>query len=722
MMESETARASDRATARHVFDFDAPPPVAPHALPSLVGGKGAGLTVMAHELGLPVPPGFTITTEACREYLAGSWPSRLDDELHAHVDRLAERVGRRFGDPADPLLVSVRSGAPVSMPGMMDTILNLGLNEATTRGLAVATGDDSFATDCLRRFRAGYLAVVEGDSVPQDPWIQLRSAIEAVFRSWNGERARAYRRREVIPDDLGTAATVQAMVFGNRGGDSGTGVLFTRNPSTGERQLYGDVMFNAQGEDVVAGGHEPEPISVLDERLPEVAAELREYAQRLERHFADLCDVEFTIEDGRLWLLQVRDGKRSPAAALRMAIEMAEDPGFPVSKADAVRRVAHLLADPLRVFVRTQDGPAPITAGLPASPGVATGAIVTSSEAAEAEAASGKAVILVRPETSPEDVRGMARAAGVLTARGGLASHAAVVARGWGIPAVVGATAVQPGDGEVVIDGRTFSAGKEITIDGGSGEVYAGRLHGRWEVAPETATLTAWASELGIELPTSAAEAVATSGPEPIQGATAGEALTAEDVLRALLIKGSVAGEQLAEALLATPEAIEPLVSGLVQHGLAERSGGAIRLSARGRLKADAAIAADRGAIGPDRAVGYVEAFHPLDRRVKEAVTAWQMRGDAINDHTDEAYDARVLDDLSAVHADAAEWLRPLTTAIPRFAAYRVRLERALSRARDDDQRYVASPRVDSFHGVWFELHEELIRLAGRRRAEEGSA
>jgi len=250
------------------------------------------------------------------------------------------------------------------------------------------------------------------------------------------------------------------MVFGNRGADSGTGVLFTRYPSTGEPTLYGDIMFDAQGEDVVAGGHAPQPLAVLNERLPDVAADLRRHAHLLERHYADLCDVEFTIDRGQLWLLQVRVGKRSPRAALRMAIDMAEDEEFPLSRAEAVRRVAHHLADPPRIFARAGDRPAPIATGLPASPGVATGAIVTSSYAAEAAADAGQRVILVRSETSPEDVRGMARAAGVLTARGGLASHAAVVARGWGIPAVVGAAGVRPADESVEMDGRTLPVGR----------------------------------------------------------------------------------------------------------------------------------------------------------------------------------------------------------------------------------------------------------------------
>jgi pyruvate,orthophosphate dikinase len=709
----------------YVYDLDAPPPAPPDELKRLIGGKGTSLTVMANELGLAVPPGFTITTDACGQYLAGRWPPGLDGELRAHMARLEGRIGRHFGDPADPLLVSVRSGAPVSMPGMMDTILNLGLSQASARGLAAASGDEAFAADCLRRFREGYRAVIGTDEVPDDPWLQLRAAVEAVFRSWNSERARAYRRREEIPDDLGTAVTVQAMVFGNRGADSGSGVAFTRNPSTGERQLYGDVIFDAQGEEVVAGGHATQPLAVLDERLPDVAAELRRHADLLEHHFADLCDIEFTIERGRLWLLQVRVGKRSPRAALRIAVEMAEDPDFPCSRDEAVQRVAHLLADPPRVFVREDDGATPIASGLPASPGVASGEIVTSSEAAEAAAAAGRQVILVRTETSPEDVRGMACAAGVLTARGGLASHAAVVARGWGIPAVVGAAAVTPGDEAVDIDGRVVPVGEEITIDGGNGEIYAARLAGHWEVAPEVATLLEWAAELGIEVGARKVPAAR----ESVQVATAeapsetaqlepARELSDDDLLRALLVKGAATPEQLGDALLMSTDRLGPPVDRLVRGGLTERAAGAIRLSPVGKLKAGALFDADRAALGEDQCVAYLESFHALDRRMKEVVTAWQMHGEELNDHSDADYDARVLDELATLHAEAADWLVPLCASLPRFGVYRSRLTRAADLARAGDPRYVASPRVDSYHSVWFEFHEDLIRLAGRRRSE----
>ncbi len=337
-------------------------------LKRLLGGKAANLAVMARDLDLPVPPAFTISTVACNEYLAHGWPAGLDAELREHMATMEARVGRRFGDPTDPLLVSVRSGAPVSMPGMMDTILNLGLNAATTAGLAARSKSPKFAANCQKRFVAMFRDIVGVEAVPEDPWQQLRSAVEAVFRSWNGDRARTYRQREGISDDLGTAVTVQAMVFGNRSVDSGTGVLFTRNPATGEPTLYGDVMFNAQGEDVVAGTHRTEPIAVLDERMPRVARELRDAATRLERHHADLCDIEFTIEHGTLWMLQCRVGKRSPQAALRIAVDMAEDPDFPLSRDAAVRRVGSILANPPTITTG-RDGGAPALA--PGAPGIA---------------------------------------------------------------------------------------------------------------------------------------------------------------------------------------------------------------------------------------------------------------------------------------------------------------------------------------------------------------
>jgi pyruvate,orthophosphate dikinase len=710
----------------YVYDCDQRHDLSLAQVKQLIGSKAANLSVMALDLGLPVPPAFTVSTAACNEYLAHGWPESLDGELREHMARMEDLVGRRFGDPANPLVVSVRSGAPISMPGMMDTILNLGLNDATTAGLAASTSSPKFAANCRSRLEAMFRDIVGVDDVPAEPWDQLRAAIEAVFRSWNSDRARTYREREGISGDLGTAVTVQAMVFGNRSVDSGTGVLFTRNPATGESAPYGDVMFNAQGEDVVAGTHRTEPLAVLDERMPAVGRELSEYAARLERHHADLCDIEFTIEHGKLWLLQCRVGKRSPQAALRIAVDMAEDPDFPVTRAEAVERVAALLVDPpTQTAERGDIGPA-LTTGLPASPGVACGEIVTSADAAVAAAEAGRTVILVRSETSPDDVHGMARAAGILTSTGGLASHAAVVARGWGIPAVVGAAAVRVAGEAVVLGDRTLAAGEMITIDGSSGEVFAGAVAGGATIVPEAATLLGWARELGIEIggpgAGSMVDATSTAAPAPPEAA----APTTDDVLRALVVKGYATPEGAATALLASPEDAGALLDRLVADGLVEMAAGSFRLTADGRAVGAEKIAQDRATWGLENALAALDAFIGLDHRMKEAVTAWQMREvdgkQTFNDHGDPAYDAKVLGDLASLHADASAWLWPLISGLPRLAAYHERLERAAAAAAAGDQRYVASPRVDSYHGIWFELHEDLILLAGRTRAEEVAA
>ncbi len=709
------------ALTADIVDLDSPVWLSTAQLTPLIGGKAANLMVMATELGLPVPPAFTITTTVCNSYLTEGWPAGLDDQLRAHVRRMEGQVGRGFGNPANPLLVSVRSGAPVSMPGMMDTILDLGLNEATAAGLGAVSGDTGFAADCLRRFREMYLDIV-GCDAPDDPWLQLRGAVEAVFRSWNSDRACAYRAHEGIADDLGTGVTVQAMVFGNWGADSGTGVLFTRSPATGVPALYGDVMFRAQGEDVVAGAHKPQSLATLDDRLPAVAAELRRYADVLERYYADLCDIEFTIERGKLWMLQVRIGKRSPRAALKIAVDMASEPGFPCSRAEAVRRTARYLASPPLVFVRRPGGQPALTVGLPASPGVATGEIVTTPEGAELADAASRAVILVRAETSPSDVRGMAHAAGILTARGGLASHAAVVARGWGIPAVVGAAAVQVSEDQIIVAGRILREGEHLSIDGSTGEVFAGDLAGSREIAPEAATLLAWAKELDIEI----GSQDASRSVEVTAGETAVGQVTTNDLLQALLIKGSMPADQLAATVSGDPALIGSLTRQLVAAGLAEVAGDACRLSGAGRLRALEAFETDRGLVGAAQAAGLYAAFGPLDHRMKDIVTAWQLRStDAepqFNDHLDAGYDATVLDLLADLHADTAAWIAPLAAAFPRFGRYQARLSRALAAARGSDQRFVASPRVDSYHSVWFELHEDLIRLAGHRRQDEEAA
>jgi pyruvate,orthophosphate dikinase len=472
----------------------------------LLGGKGAGLATMTAELGLAVPPGFVITTDAFHAFHREGSLDFLVDELRVAVDRLEVAVGRELGDGDQPLVVSVRSGAPVSMPGMMDTILNLGLTDETTRGLAALT-NAPFANECRERFDKMFSEIVlaahdDGTSpgVPADAWTQLLLAIEAVFRSWDSSRAIEYRRVEAIPDDLGTAVTVQAMVFGNSGPDSGTGVVFTRDPSTGEHVLFGDYLSDAQGEDVVAGTHQTVPLTQMETVVPGAYAELLEVLDGLERHTADICDVEFTVENGKLWILQSRVGKRTPLAAVEVAVAMATDPDFPLSLAGAIGCVTGGQLDTVLSATHAVTTAEPIAGGLGASPGLATGqAYFSADDAVDAVDAAdqGVAVVLVRPETSPADVHGMGVAQGILTSTGGLASHAAVVARGWGIPAVVGV-----GEGLAVFErhavagAHTINEGDVITIDGTSGDVFRDvvDLH-ESDIAPATETFLAWVDD-----------------------------------------------------------------------------------------------------------------------------------------------------------------------------------------------------------------------------------
>jgi pyruvate,orthophosphate dikinase len=524
---------------------------------NLLGGKGSGLAEMAN-LGLPVPPGFTITTEVCTFYYAND--KRYPKELRAQVDKALAQVGRItgkiFGDTTNPLLVSVRSGARASMPGMMDTVLNLGLNDKTVEALAKKSGDRRFAYDSYRRFitmysdvvlgvghehfeelldhhkeRQGYsldtdltdddwAALVErykkrlqeqrGEPFPQDPHEQLWGAIGAVFGSWMNQRAITYRRLNNLPESWGTAINVQAMVFGNMGDTSATGVAFTRNPSSGERKLYGEFLINAQGEDVVAGIRTPQEISEaarkeagsdkpsMEKTLPKAYAELTRIYNKLERHYRDMQDMEFTVEQGKLWMLQTRNGKRTAKAALRIAVELANE-GL-ISKNEAVLRIEPLSLDQLlHPTIDPRAHRRIVATGLPASPGAASGEIVFSSDEAAQLKADGKKVILVRVETSPEDIHGMHAAEGILTTRGGMTSHAAVVARGMGKPCVSGAGSlrVDYAAGTMTAGGHTFKKGDHVTVDGSTGQVLAGKVEMiEPQMSGEFATLIGWADKV----------------------------------------------------------------------------------------------------------------------------------------------------------------------------------------------------------------------------------
>lgn len=511
---------------------------------SLLGGKGAGLTEMTR-VGLPVPPGMIVTTEACNAYSTNSngFPEGMWEQVLEGLRVIERQTGKIFGDADNPLLISVRSGAAFSMPGMMDTILNLGLNETTVQGLAKQTGDLRFALDAYRRFASLFGEIVLGvehekfqrvidrykaqttggrdmdlspeqlgeiisaqkqiifaehrNTIPDDPYEQLRVAIKAVFNSWMGRRAVDYRRINRIPDNLGTAVNIQAMVYGNMGEDCATGVAFTRNPSTGVKEIYGEYLLNSQGEDVVAGIRTPNPIKQLREELPEAYEQFITIANLLEQHYKDMQDVEFTIERGKLWMLQTRTGKRTGAAAVRVAVEMVNE--ALIDKATAVNRVTpehldqllHPMVDP------NTDSPV-LTKGLPASPGAAQGQVVFSPDEAEELAREGAKVVLVRQETSPDDFHGMVAAQAIVTARGGMTSHAAVVARGMGKCCVSGVSAINIdyGQQQFNVNGTVVTKGEWITVDGSNGRIYIGKAK---TIQPELdehfQELMSWADE-----------------------------------------------------------------------------------------------------------------------------------------------------------------------------------------------------------------------------------
>jgi len=525
---------------RYVYDFDEPS----EGGRELLGGKGVGLAEMT-QLGVPVPAGFTITTDACRAYRsnAKALPDGLSDEIDRHLEALERKSGKRFGDTSDPLLVSVRSGAAVSMPGMMDTILNLGINDEAVQGLAGATANERFANDSYRRLIQMYGEVVDGIAghrfeqaltdlkksrgvsqdvdlaaedlgeliatykkiyeeetgagFPQDPRDQLTRAVEAVFDSWDAPRAIVYRRRYDISDELGTAVNVVQMVFGNKGEESGTGVAFTRDPSTGEPGLYGEFLANAQGEDVVAGIRTPEPLARMEQQLPAAFQQLLETMRRLEEHYRDMQDIEFTVEDNALYLLQTRSAKRTAAAAVKSAVDMVDE-GL-ISREQAVTRIDPAQLDQLLHPMIDPTADWEVAAkGLNASPGAACGKIVLDADTAEERGAAGESVILVRWETTPDDIHGLIQAAGILTAHGGMTSHAAVVARGMGKPCVAGcdALSIDLDARTITLGTQTLSEGDVLTIDGGTGAVIIGQVP---LVAPEVnddlETILGWGDE-----------------------------------------------------------------------------------------------------------------------------------------------------------------------------------------------------------------------------------
>lgn len=752
--------------------------------PGLLGGKGAALVRMT-ELGLPVPPGFVLTTAACRRVLEAGWHAALDGALAAGVSWIEDQLDRRLGDPEAPLLVSVRSGAPVSMPGMMDTVLNVGMTETVAEALSRQRGG-SFGWDTARRFIQSYAAVVAtapaglvgrlsaeclgpdggrslppealaaatrqlrgelaaaGHAIPDDPVMQIQQAARAVLASWNSERAILYRQVEGIADDLGTAVTVQAMTFGNLGERSGTGVAFSRDPSTGRPILVGEFLPAAQGEDVVSGTHATRSLAEMRSVWPETSDELAAAAALLERDLAGVADIEFTVEDGALWLLQVRPGKLSPRAALRAAIDMAEDPDFPLDRSGALARVGRILADPPTAPVPESPAPAVevLADGLAASPGRAVGVVCTGIDETLARAGRGERVILIRRETSPADVAGMAEAAGLVTTLGGIVSHAAVVARSWGIPAVVGAAAIEVRAGGIAVAGSHVACGETVTADGDRGLLLRGAHPGSRTELAEVRVLRAWRAELE---PRAAPRTVTEPDPEagpaldpvagpvvdleagPVVDAVAGPVLDPVEVRRIVGLKGMVSADSLVDVLGCEPHQAVAAVAALVDEGVArELPGGRVRLTTEALAEVDDLFRRDaarlRTAIEP-----VMVHFHSVDQDFKELVTSWQMRvvndTEVVNDHTDEAYDNALIVQLrDEIHPRVLAVVEEVSAAEPRLARYRNRLDTALAAVQEGDVQMMAHPLRDSYHTVWFEFHEELIRLSGRTRASEAAA
>ncbi|MEV5835453.1 pyruvate, phosphate dikinase [Nocardia sp. NPDC052112] len=709
-----------------------------------LGGKAWSINRM-RALGLPVPPAIVATTDNCHAYYANGQqlPPELWQRILDGLRVLEQGTGRRFGSTDKPLLVSVRSGAARSMPGMMDTVLDLGINSEIEAALAAESGDPEYAADTHHRFREAYRQVVLGDmngTVPADPWRQLRGAVEAVFASWNSPRAQAYRRNRGLGDEGGTAVTVQAMVFGNLDDRSGTGVLFTRDPRTGEHEPFGEWLPRGQGEDVVSGRSDPQPLQALADLLPDVHAQLMTVATRLERDSGDIQDIEFTVESGRLWLLQSRTAKRSPRAAVRAAVAMVEEgllePRQALARVSA-EQVRAMLMPTLDRSGLTESQPA--ATGLPVCEGVARGLVVVDPDEAERRAEAGEDVILARVTTSPDDMHGVIAARAVVTEHGGSTSHAAVVSRELGRVCVVGC-----GVGSV-----TSLAGQRVTVDGGTGEVWLGEIpllrvdeaHDR-----DLARLTGWAQS---QVPRAVRDHLAslsdpqlpllldalcreTKQPSPadhekLSTATVSESspvdeITELGVLRLIVLKGRTDTEVLADCLRVQPCDLEPVVGDLVDRGSVKTGGTGLRPAAAGRARCAELVAAEAAATDAVSAAELYARFCALNDEFKTIITDWQMRDvTTLNDHADPDYDRGVLTALTDLYRRAQPLIDDLATLSTRLRHYRHRFAQAHARVTGDHS-FVAAIGKDSFHTIWFELHEDLIGITGKTRGDEAAA
>ncbi len=737
---------------RLAFPFTATHDGSDDDVAAVLGGKGAALAAMT-AAGLPVPPGFTIATTACRTFLDRGWTPELEAAIEEGVAELEGRSGKSLGSPDAPLLVSVRSGAPTSMPGMMDTVLNLGITGQVEATLGRLTGNPEFAADTHRRGLIGFAEIVLGADravldrcaaaaspagvievlasagleMPTDPMTQIKLAVRAVFESWHAPRAISYREVEGIDGALATAANVQAMVFGNMGKTSGTGVAFTRNPTTGADGLMGDFLPNAQGEDVVAGGQLTRHLDEMRQRWPEIYAELDRIGHVLESRYRDMVDIEFTVEEGRLWMLQSRRGKRSPIAAFRMAIDMANDPDFPVDQLEAVARCRRYLDDPPTVTDAGADADLSVVAnGLGASPGRASGVLCLDPDRAVELADQGFEVILARRETSPADVHGMAVAKGLFTTLGGQVSHAALVAREWGLPAVVGASEAEVTAEGVVGPAGLVAIGSVVTVDGDGGRLLLGQSSAEGTVAPEVMTIRSWEAAATAESTPGAqatgGEQQATGGEQqPERASRADDGALAFGVHHALRIKGMVTADAIAAICDASEDAVRPFLDDLVAGGNATfmepRQMWVITPDGRAShqpLLADAVSSLDLDGL-PYRD------FLALNDDFKQLCTDWQVKDGQPNDHSDEAYDRSIFDRLAELHERSLPIVSTLAAAIPWLAPYGSRLTGAKERLANGDPKALTGVMCDSYHDIWMELHEDLILTQGIDRAAEGS-
>ena len=689
------------------------------------------------QLGLPVPPGFVITTAVCRQYLDSGWPPELDAEIERQLGLLADRLQLGWDDPSTPLIVSVRSGAPVSMPGMMDTLLNVGLTPQARETLAAQSGDDSFAADTWLRFCRMYATTVleinadsvdalpqsdgspggllaaadrlighaaeHGTPIPQSAPGQLRGAIEAVFRSWNSPRAKIFREHEGIAEDLATAVTVQSMVFGNLGDRSGSGVVFTRDPATGEAQPFGDYLARAQGEDVVAGTHAVHSLDTLQEQLPAVYAHLLDVLGQLEAHYRNMCDVEFTVSDGELYILQTRVGRRSPLAAVRIAVAMAEQADFPLTRAEAVARVGPDELHQLATAGRVNSGAQPIATGLAAAPGVGVGILCTDPDRAADLNAQDHAVVLARSETSPTDIRGIIGAAGLVTTRGGVASHAAVVARSWAIPAVTSLEAAEVIDGGIRIGGSLIADGETITVDGSTGAIYLGDQHEATAAdVPEARLIREWAAELGIE----PGQALDEHHP---RAASADVSLL--QLVRIVQLKGLCPVDRASHALNAAPDTLDALIE--ANPLLFNDTARGMMVTPHGRAWLAEQMEQERAGADGAAVLALYRRFDELNSVFKDGISGWQTAPDP------ETARPVLLDTITTIHSGLIPLIAEVATQLPRLGAFAAHFETALNAIRDGDDSMIASPLKDSYHTSWFEFHEELITLANLDRATE---